>query len=97
MKATSVKYQKCFNLGNFENEVIGVEIEIEPGEKAEDCLNAARKFVSAKGDPISGYKEKLRECKNVLSEKDFQSYNKVVDAQKWIEENENENNNDLPF
>lgn len=33
MKATKVYYQKCFNLGNYQNEVIGIELEVESGRK----------------------------------------------------------------
>lgn len=45
MKATKITYQRCFNLGDYENEVIGVEVEIEEGEKFKDVLDNARKCV----------------------------------------------------
>lgn len=45
MKATKITYQRCFNLGDYENEVIGVEVEIEEGEKFKDALDNARKCV----------------------------------------------------
>lgn len=45
MKATKVIYQRRFNLGDYEGEVIGVEVEIEEGEKFKDVLDNARKCV----------------------------------------------------
>jgi hypothetical protein len=44
MKAKKIYYQKCFDLGNYSNEVIGIEIEIEDGEKAEEVITEAKKF-----------------------------------------------------
>ena len=46
MKATKIYYKKLFNLGNFQNEEIGVEIEVEYGERAVDVLQKARQFVN---------------------------------------------------
>ena len=37
MKITHIKYQKTFNLGNYSNEVIGMEADVNEGE---DLLNA---------------------------------------------------------
>ena len=45
MKATKITYQRCFNLGNYENEVIGVEVEIEEGERFKDVFENAKKCV----------------------------------------------------
>lgn len=45
MKATKIFYQRCFNLGNYENEVIGVEVELEEGEKVKDVFENAKKCV----------------------------------------------------
>ena len=39
MKATKIYYQKCFNLGNYQNEVVGIELEVGEGEKASDKLS----------------------------------------------------------
>lgn len=45
MKAHKVIYEKLFNLGNYTHEKIGIEVEIESGEKAEDVLKKAKMFV----------------------------------------------------
>lgn len=47
MKATKIYYQKCFNLGNYQNEVIGIELEVEAGEKASKVMEMARHFVNS--------------------------------------------------
>ena len=46
MRAIKVYYKKLFNLGNFQNEEIGIEIEIEEKDKAEEAIKAAREFVN---------------------------------------------------
>ena len=48
MIATKIYYQKCFNLGDYENEVIGIELAFELGDKADDVLEKARYFVNSK-------------------------------------------------
>ena len=48
MKATKIYYQKCFNLGNYQNEVVGIELEVGDGEKAVDVLEKAKQFVDSK-------------------------------------------------
>lgn len=46
MKATKIKYEKTFNLGNYSNEVIGVEVELGEGENALTAIEAARDYVN---------------------------------------------------
>ena len=45
MKAKLVRYERVFRLGNYESERIGIDIELEDGDKAIDALTHARKFV----------------------------------------------------
>ena len=49
MKVKKILYEKLFNLGNFENEKIGIEIEVEGNEEARDALNKPKIFVELKG------------------------------------------------
>lgn len=46
MKVEKIFYQKLFPTGPYSNEKIGVEVIVEPGETAEDCLTAAKNTVS---------------------------------------------------
>ena len=45
MKTKSVSYHKVFNLGDYQNEKIGVDIELEPGDDVQTAVNKARDFV----------------------------------------------------
>lgn len=47
MKAKTIKYERVINLGNYESERIGIEIELEGGERAAAALDLAKKFVSS--------------------------------------------------
>jgi hypothetical protein len=45
MKVAMVKYERLVNLGNYENEKIGCEVEVSEGESPQAALDAARRFV----------------------------------------------------
>ena len=57
MKATKIYYQKCFNLGNYQNEVVGIELEVGDGEKAVDVLEKAKQFVDSRDFLAAGIQE----------------------------------------
>lgn len=68
MKATKITYSQCFNTGNFTNQVIGVEMEVEEGETAQQVLTKAKAFVQ-QNDPAFAAKEAA-----YLRAKDIVSY-----------------------
>ena len=45
MRAKTVKYERVKNLGNYETERVGVEVELVEGEKAFEAVHRARQFV----------------------------------------------------
>jgi len=45
MKFTQVSYQKTFNLGSYQSERIGVEIELSEGESPKEALDTAKQLV----------------------------------------------------
>ena len=45
MKTTKIYYKKLFNLGDYENEEIGIELEAEENETALELLDKAKLFV----------------------------------------------------
>lgn len=97
MKATKVNYEKTFNLGNYQNEVIGIEIELAEGEKASEAIEKAKRFVESKhtAERDNEY-ERAREI--VENPYDY-SYKAVMEANKTIArltELEKEEDN-LPF
>ena len=47
MKVSSIRFERLTNLGNFENEKIGIEVLLEDGDTAKGALERARLFVEA--------------------------------------------------
>lgn len=80
MKATKIYYKKLINLGNYQNEEIGIELEIEEGEKAIDVLEKAILFVE-KNNKKSQILEKYSEAMSILENPDNFSYKKVMEAE----------------
>jgi hypothetical protein len=95
MKATKIYYQKCFNLGNYSNEVVGVELEVEAGEKACEVLQAAQKFVEGQSNAKFN-KELLSKAKNIISNPDDYTGKDVKYAKSVLDE-QKEMTDDLPF
>lgn len=55
MRAVEIRYDRTVNTGNYCNEKIGITIQLDPGVKAADALDAAKKFVNehlAKEAPV---------------------------------------------
>lgn len=97
MKATKIFYKKLFNLGNFQNEEIGIEVEIEDGESASEALVRAKTFVTA-FDPKNATVEKYNKSREIIENKEIYNYGTVVEAQRFVEEYESKNpNDDIPF
>jgi hypothetical protein len=46
MKALTITYQRVFNLGNYESERVEITLQVEEGERAQDVLDAAKRFVT---------------------------------------------------
>ena len=44
MSVTTLKYDRRFNLGDYEYETVELTIELSEGERAQDALNLMRKF-----------------------------------------------------
>ena len=99
MKATKIYYKKLFNLGNFQNEEIGVEIEVEYGERAVDVLQKARQFVNGL-DPKNEKERKYNEACEILKNKNAWNYQRVVEAEELVRQYEvdkERGEEELPF
>ena len=99
MKATKIYYKKLFNLGNFQNEEIGVEIEVENGERAVDVLQKARQFVNGL-DPKNEKERKYHEACDILKNKNAWNYQRVVEAEELVKQYEADKKRgeeELPF
>ena len=47
MRVTSVSYTRLKNLGDYEHEKVGVEVEVAEGESSAEAMARAKKFVDA--------------------------------------------------
>ena len=92
MKATKIKYEKTFNLGNYSNEVIGVEIELADGETAKDAIEKAREYVN-KLQYDNSQKDKWR---GIIEYTDNHLYSDVKEAEQKLKAAEM-STDDLPF
>jgi hypothetical protein len=92
MKCTRIYYEKCFNLGNYQNEKVGVELELAEGETATEVLKAARIFVEL-GNPKK--EDQIEAAKSIIANPNSCSYSAVVRAKELIDSQPKED--DLPF
>lgn len=60
MKILTVEYSRVFSLGNFENEKIGVVVEVGKADKPQEALNEAKKFVELSSKNVQGNLEQAR-------------------------------------
>lgn len=91
MKAKKIYYEKCFNLGNYQNEKVGIEIELEEGEKVQDVLKAAKQFVETNNPKAS---EQVENAQRVVQRPSGYNYDVVIAAQKVLD---NQTKEELPF
>lgn len=98
MRATKIYYKRLFNLGNYQNEEIGIEIEIQEGEKAIEVLQKAKLFIAGL-DPKNENERKYNEAIEVLKNKDVYSYKKVTEAEETVRiyEANKDSKDELPF
>lgn len=94
MKATKIYYQKCFNLGNYQNEVVGIELEVGDGEKAVDVLEKAKQFVDSKDFLAAGIQE-YENSLRIVNSPDEYTGRQVKDAQAFLDKYDTKD--DLPF
>ncbi len=84
MKATKIYYKKLINLGNYENEEIGIEIELEDNVTAKMALDSARIFVENNSNSIE--KNILnKKYQNILTNKHNHTYIEVEEAIHYFE------------
>lgn len=47
-----IRYERVHNLGNYENEKVAIEIQLDEGEKADDAIRLAKIFVNRNLQPV---------------------------------------------
>ncbi len=96
MKAKKIYYKRLFNLGNFSNAEIGIELEVEENEKAIDVLKNAKQFIDA-FDPNIDIAEKIEKLEHIINNPRNYNYGQVEDAKKELERIQSNKDDDLPF
>ena len=94
MKATKIYYQKCFNLGNYQNEVVGIELEVGDGEKAVDVLEKAKQFVESK-DLIAVSVQEYENSLRIVHDPENYTGRQVREANEFLLKYKDKD--DLPF
>ena len=85
MKTKSIIYNKVFSLGNYENEKIGVEIEIEPGDSEQTAIQKARQFVEYNHN-LNGFTREIDQCEHIVQNPDDFTGSQVKRARERINE-----------
>ena len=81
MRITSINYSRVFSLGNYENEKIGVEIELSSHDDPKKSLDEARKFVDLSS---KNFAAKMESAKMVLRNPDDYLVKEVRDAKEFL-------------
>lgn len=92
MKCTRIYYEKCFNLGNYQNEKVGVEVELSDDDTASEAMKSAQKFVEQN---TTKENHNLDRAKQIVAQPDNYSYSDVIKAKQTLENQPKED--DLPF
>lgn len=85
MKIKTIIYHKVFSLGNYENEKIGTEIEIEDGDDINSVIQKAREYVEF-NHKLNGLSSELAQCEHVVSNPDDFTGNQVKRARERMEQ-----------
>lgn len=94
MKATKISFARTVNTGNYDNVKIGIELEVADGERAQDVLDAAKRFIAQEADQhdperqsARDYAARLREnYQRRVADPDNNSPVQVREAQAWLDE-----------
>lgn len=84
MHVKTVIYNKVFSLGNYENEKIGIEIELKEGEDPQKAIQDARQYVEY-NHKVNGMVNEMNECEHVVAHPDDFTGTQVKRAQERIE------------
>jgi len=86
MKASKVYYKRLFNLGGYENEEIGGEMELLKGESVTEAVRIAKEHVLRNNTKQN---EKIEHYKEVLSNPKDYNYDDILEAKAALEKSNN--------
>jgi hypothetical protein len=69
MKTNTITYSKTFSLGNYENEKIGVEIQLQESDDVQKAIQDARAFVEY-NHKLNGFNSELQANEHILNNPD---------------------------
>lgn len=84
MEITQISYHKTFNLGNYSNEKIGIDIKIAPGEDPMEAFAEAKKQVE-KSHLFFKHQPTYEKAKDIVAHPDNYTGRDVKQAQETIE------------
>ncbi len=95
MKATKVVYSRLISKEDYENTKIGIEIEIEEGEKASNVFAKAKEFVENRIaiEKLSDYK--IEQANKVMQDKRNHTLAQIEEAEEVLKKYNIDD--DLPF
>ncbi|MFO0359389.1 MAG: hypothetical protein ACK50N_02730 [Flavobacteriales bacterium] len=85
MKTNTITYSKTFSLGNYENEKIGVEIQLQEGDNVQKAIQDARAFVEY-NHKLNGFTSELQENEHILNNPDDFTGTQLKRAKERIEQ-----------
>jgi small-conductance mechanosensitive channel len=95
VKAVTVRYQRVRNLGNYENERVEVEVQVEDGETAQQVLDAAKRFV-LKNLPDPMREHDVQRARKIVADPENFTMGQIKQAQDLLAQEE-QADDDLPF
>ena len=93
MRPTLVRYEKLKNLGNYENEKVGVEVQVDDGESPKEAVERARKFVEKQ---LKGKDDnyEIEQARRVVASPDDYTGRRVKEAEELLARYEAEASDD---
>lgn len=93
MKVKTVSYCKTFNIGSYQSEKIGVEIDVEENETPEQCLSAAKSMVATfftQSNPQLNYQDQETKTTETIIEFGRDENNNLIRTEKYAQTIENQ-------
>lgn len=80
MKTKNIHYSKVFNLGDYQNEKLGVDLELEEGDNVQESINKARDFVENQHQ-LNKQKDRYIEACRIITDVDNYTGTQIRKAQ----------------
>ena len=85
MKATSVNYSRLFNLGDYENEKVGISAVVEEGQDPEQVLAECKAWVKSQGKDYRDLDMKVDKLRSRKGDLEYNIYRLEEQTRKMLE------------